>query len=1075
MKRARTRSLGQQQRPSALLQAYFPNCHWTLYDYIVQVIPKRFEVHNLTLHLSDLNERQSVFLTEIIVAEPTDCTQKATGITVQKSSRSGRSIGEIVNRVLEGSVKDKNAQKSLNDCSILTYGYRSININRRASHAANYAAGHLFGVENYFPNTLVNSVKTADWEFLLDLIGDAAVAHILQNTFVFQYLSNNTYCQLSGSPLTELQTTRSITFAKRPRLRSQRRDSIETETMRLTCEREKAGSPEPPAVRTHISLASLKGTEVIFDRSRTLYARPLYEKSSRYCDIAKIWLGLPRDHILNRYQPVSFTENCLYDSEATETSVILDFDANEVQFKGSNLQVSDALPTSPIANVTTHSTIIVPSQSPLDFAAQHIIKYIFPQQFRLQPSIQQAATPTNRSKSFTRATSGLSRTANTFLQDSQGDAHREQEIMHIRSTKIPPRLRIAVSMVASMIKLHHKCQYAALLNHHCPQKANTSRDGMSPTLADCSSYYEVSCYIRSCLKRTVPDAFWGSTANREVIFKSVDLFVRLRRFESISLHTILQGFKTSDCSWLVPPPKPGGKAVLPSPCELAKRKELIEEFVFWVFDSLVIPLIRTCFYVTDSGPHRNRIFYYRQDVWALISEPYMKDLTTNALEKIDPKQVNRSHLGYSYVRLLPKDEGVRPIINLRRRQRPPGVNDYDMGPTSINGILTNALQILGYEKSMQPEKAGASVLGLNEIYSHIKRWKDAHYRASERLYFAKVDIAACFDSIDQDKLCNIIQDILREDEYLVQKYGVIHPSAGKIKKSYVKSALNGDEFPQFTTVAASVAQTLRNAVLVDQVLYRYEDKGTILELLSQHINENIIKTSCSNFLDSFFYGDMEKRKLAPISERPDSVLLRYIDDFLFISKDKTVVESFVRAMYKGFPEYNCTINPKKTLVNFDMTIGDQAIPCTKETDFPWCGLLINASTLGVRGDYARYDTAFVSDGLTIDRVRNPGDAFKHKLMQMLKAKFHPIYIDTTLSTKRTVCTNIYENYHLCAMRFHVYLKEFKSAQPFSDRFLFEAIMSLLSFGYVLLRSRTSSFSGRASGCQCEIGSHELSW
>lgn len=46
-------------------------------------------------------------------------------------------------------------------------------------------------------------------------------------------------------------------------------------------------------------------------------------------------------------------------------------------------------------------------------------------------------------------------------------------------------------------------------------------------------------------------------------------------------------------------------------------------------------------------------------------------------------------LGYSHVRLLPKDTGVRPIVNLRRKSS----TKY-----SINQILQNAFQILTFEK-----------------------------------------------------------------------------------------------------------------------------------------------------------------------------------------------------------------------------------------------------------------------------------------------------------------------------------------------------------------------------------------
>lgn len=46
-------------------------------------------------------------------------------------------------------------------------------------------------------------------------------------------------------------------------------------------------------------------------------------------------------------------------------------------------------------------------------------------------------------------------------------------------------------------------------------------------------------------------------------------------------------------------------------------------------------------------------------------------------------------LGYSHIRLLPKETGVRPIVNLTRKPKT---------GQAINKVLQNAFQILTYEK-----------------------------------------------------------------------------------------------------------------------------------------------------------------------------------------------------------------------------------------------------------------------------------------------------------------------------------------------------------------------------------------
>jgi telomerase reverse transcriptase len=57
----------------------------------------------------------------------------------------------------------------------------------------------------------------------------------------------------------------------------------------------------------------------------------------------------------------------------------------------------------------------------------------------------------------------------------------------------------------------------------------------------------VSAFCRTVLGRVVPDEFWGigddQTHNKQALMKNVDRFVNLRRFETLSLHDVVQGMK----------------------------------------------------------------------------------------------------------------------------------------------------------------------------------------------------------------------------------------------------------------------------------------------------------------------------------------------------------------------------------------------------------------------------------------------------------------------------------------------------------------------------------------------------
>ncbi len=127
-------------------------------------------------------------------------------------------------------------------------------------------------------------------------------------------------------------------------------------------------------------------------------------------------------------------------------------------------------------------------------------------------------------------------------------------------------------------------------------------------------------------------------------------FITGRRYETLTLHNVMQGFSTADCDWLIPP-GPGAKnQYRVSVSDALKRKELLEEFLFWFFDSFVSPLIKvnkieqniininallqTCFYVTDTSAFRNQVLYFRQDDWATLCAPLLEKLKMTTFSQL---------------------------------------------------------------------------------------------------------------------------------------------------------------------------------------------------------------------------------------------------------------------------------------------------------------------------------------------------------------------------------------------------------------------------------------------------------
>lgn len=239
-----------------------------------------------------------------------------------------------------------------------------------------------------------------------------------------------------------------------------------------------------------------------------------------------------------------------------------------------------------------------------------------------------------------------------------------------------------------------------------PPRKHSLLDHSTPTAM-------VSAFCRAVLSRLLPSEFWGigeaKAENENCFLRNVDRFIELRRFESLSLHEVSQGLKVnfcerlrtkinisqiSDIEWLGSPNSALNKR---SQTDTNKRWEMFYEFIYYVFDSILIPLIRTNFHVTESV-HKYRLFYFRHDTWRTLAEPALTKLKASMFEEVQldkaRKILESRSLGFAQIRLQPKETGIRPIMNLKRRALKPGQKTLGF---SINSVLAPVYNVFTFE------------------------------------------------------------------------------------------------------------------------------------------------------------------------------------------------------------------------------------------------------------------------------------------------------------------------------------------------------------------------------------------
>jgi telomerase reverse transcriptase len=155
----------------------------------------------------------------------------------------------------------------------------------------------------------------------------------------------------------------------------------------------------------------------------------------------------------------------------------------------------------------------------------------------------------------------------------------------------------------------------------------------------------------------------------------------------------------SSLAWLRPPGQDTTTKMAKTDSD--KRQEILLELVYWVFDSFLIPLIRSNFHVTESNVHKNQLFYFRHDVWRTLTEPSLLGLRASMFEDMPTeraiKLLSHRKIGFSRIRLLPKATGVRLITNLKRRQQVMRNGTMMLG-RSINSVMAPVFNIMNYEK-----------------------------------------------------------------------------------------------------------------------------------------------------------------------------------------------------------------------------------------------------------------------------------------------------------------------------------------------------------------------------------------
>ncbi|WWC65948.1 uncharacterized protein I303_108570 [Kwoniella dejecticola CBS 10117] len=623
---------------------------------------------------------------------------------------------------------------------------------------------------------------------------------------------------------------------------------------------------------------------------------------------------------------------------------------------------------------------------------------------------------------------------------------------------------------------------------HKPSR-HVKADATIPPLLQAVSHGQVCRYITLIFRQLLSLDIMGSQHNLDTLIGHAKRFVRAKQFEPVNLHYILQGIRVNDVKWTSIDPTASQRV---NPSEASRRKALVENCVEWIFTDFMIPLLRNTFYITETSTTRYETVYYTHEDWSRATKPHMeglKDDLLTTLNKTESYFAQQGPLGVSAVRLIPKPKGFRPIVNLGKKIKSKNLLGIPVSGSAkrdqtANQVLKGVHQILTFEKDRHKASLGASLFGTNEIFAPLQSLKSdliSKYGKIPKLYFVKMDIKAAFDTIKQDKMIDVVSRLLdKNHDYCVMLHCLLLPPASKASHGASrrlfksKAVLDDHVVSSFGEHVQEIAKPLRNAVIVDLVRRKRITKEACLELLRLHIQKNVWQigktlykqkvgipqgSKISSLLCSFFYACMENEFLA-FTRQSGSRLLRYIDDFLFISDSPTLARRFVNTMSKGFPAYGAEVSLNKTLLSFECESRGQMATVVNvgvdgQTLFPYCGFLLNTQTLDVMGDHPRLLTGPIKQSFALRSDRHKGSAFIGWFSRQLENRNHVAYLDTMHNDIDTVHLNIFINFASTSMKIPYYFKsdELNSQNQRRERMIVDAVITSAEYTYMAGRAR----------------------
>lgn len=420
-------------------------------------------------------------------------------------------------------------------------------------------------------------------------------------------------------------------------------------------------------------------------------------------------------------------------------------------------------------------------------------------------------------------------------------------------------------------------------------------------------------------------------------------------------------------------------------------------------------VIHALFYVTETAVRRNQLLFFRKRVWQSVHNKGISNLLQSKfcslLSHSEARALKAEHgnscKGAKVVkripclRFLPKAHGVRPII--------------PAGMAGLSRITALHCRLLLREMIKVYECGSWRVRALSALHSTWANYFKRVYLTgdSKPFYFVRVDVQDAYGSINHDTLQKLIQrGVSNLPPILIFGcYSTLQCSSkSPPQKSYILLDDNGQPTSPLMRGGYPLVQCgepikIHTGQLAPSLMKTVSlQVAKVTQRQCVRANRGVPQGgTLSGALCELYYSAMCALHLVNFNNG-DSIILRSVDDFLYVTPSSSQADAFLTRMRDGLPDFNCFINERKTQHNLQSGCGQRVA---------FRGIVMCSESRQILVDGASLSSGLPRYSLRLNKYKSPGHLVALRLQQVSLARLPQVVLDPTYTKPEGLVANIW--------------------------------------------------------------------